>query len=267
MEPTIEVILSGKGGVGKSTITAQRAFYKAIKKKERVLLIDMDMQGAVSLRALEKDGSYNPVFGPVCMSHLFIEGLVDFKSVSMSKGKYKNLSVLPTKTNDDNARNVNKEPLSILALFEKNCWDLFEQENFDSIIIDTPPGTGTLQDAAIAIGTHIFLVTEPTYTETLIPTKENIRKISKVIAVEKNICGIIVNRTQSKSESLKKHVAAIDDVYGSQVLKTKLKDRTAIKSASESGYWIGEKHKGDAVKEILELMAEMDSRVKRDMGV
>ncbi|EEU7968189.1 ParA family protein, partial [Klebsiella pneumoniae] len=39
-----------KGGVGKSTLCIQQAFYLALQKKKKVLVLDMDGQGNTSSR-------------------------------------------------------------------------------------------------------------------------------------------------------------------------------------------------------------------------
>ncbi len=54
-----------KGGVGKSTLCIQQAFYLALQKKKKVLVLDMDGQGNTSSRLAPRreleDGDYEPI--------------------------------------------------------------------------------------------------------------------------------------------------------------------------------------------------------------
>ena len=64
-----------KAGVGKSTLCIQQAFYLALQKKKKVLVLDMDGQGNTSSRlALDEeleDGDYEPILTGTKTAELF----------------------------------------------------------------------------------------------------------------------------------------------------------------------------------------------------
>lgn len=138
-------IASGKGGVGKTTITANLgvALTKADKK---VVLVDMDM----GLRNIDVTlGMENLV-----MDHLgdYFEGGMDWQDILIRDERYPNLALLAAAQNLDSSL-ITED--SFLALIEKL------KKEFDLILIDAPAGIGPYFRLAIAAADEGIVVTQP----------------------------------------------------------------------------------------------------------
>src|SRR5258705_7686909 len=59
--PKIIVIANNKGGVGKTTLSANLAAYFELRRNKRVLLIDLDYQGSLSAWMVKASGIHIPV--------------------------------------------------------------------------------------------------------------------------------------------------------------------------------------------------------------
>jgi len=139
------VITSGKGGVGKTTTTANLGTGLALEGK-KVVLIDAD----IGLRNLDVVmGLENRIVYDIID---VIEGNCRVKQALIKDKRYPNLFLLPAaQTKDKNA--VNPEQM------QKLCETL--REEYDYIIIDCPAGIEQGFKNAIAGATRAVVVTTP----------------------------------------------------------------------------------------------------------
>lgn len=139
----IVVITSGKGGVGKTTVTANLGAALAATGK-RTLIIDLDM----GLRNLDiAMGIEDKVVYDVADVS---EGTCSFEDAVLVHDTYPNLYILPasqTKRQED----LSKEN------FEKMCINL--KERFDYILIDCPAGIDYGFECATAPAEEVIIVT------------------------------------------------------------------------------------------------------------
>ena len=79
-----------KGGVGKSTLCIQQAFYLALQKKKKVLVLDMDGQGNTSSRLAPRreleDDDYEPILTGTKTAELFAYELDGIESCTVLAG-------------------------------------------------------------------------------------------------------------------------------------------------------------------------------------
>lgn len=168
------VVTSGKGGVGKTTITANIGAALAAMGK-RVVLVDGDtgLRNLDILMGLENRIVYNLVD--------VIDGRCRLKQALIRDKRYDNLFLLPT------AQTKNKndvEPEEMLDLIN----DL--KKDFDYVIVDSPAGIERGFENSVIAAQKAIIVVNPELT--------SIRDSDRAIGILKEIgikdCKLIVNR-------------------------------------------------------------------------
>ncbi len=142
----VVVVTSGKGGVGKTTTSANIGTGLAIYKKRKVVMIDAD----IGLRNLDVVmGLENRiVYDLVDITH----GNCRLKQALIRDKRFENLFLLPAAQTKDKTA-VSPEQM------KKLCDDL--KEEFDYIIIDSPAGIEQGFKNAIAGADSAIIVTTP----------------------------------------------------------------------------------------------------------
>ncbi len=170
----IYLVMSGKGGVGKSTVSINLAVEVA-RRGFKVGLMDVDLHGPSTLKMLGLEGSQLGASGDLMLPIVFNENL---KVVSIA-------SLL----HDRDTAVIWRGPLKIGAIkqfISDVLWD-----ELDYLIIDSPPGTGDepLTVAQVMQGAQAIVVTTPQEVSVL-----DIRKsITFCRQVNMPILGIIEN--------------------------------------------------------------------------
>lgn len=163
-----------KGGEGKTTNSIMLAEYSAIVKGLKTLIIDIDPQGNLSGRYIRMD--YDPAYkgGKIPALHPDYEPEVDLdwdgrssianifygEEVIPYPTSISNLELLPAHSIKlQEAEAVTKsEVIEKVHLQLKRFLDLPDvQNNYDIIIIDTPPSKGPLTIAAIKAASHVVI--------------------------------------------------------------------------------------------------------------
>ena len=177
----IYVITSGKGGVGKTTTTANLGMGLAMRGK-KVVLVDTDtgLRNLDLLLGLENRIMYDLID--------VTEGRVAYKKALVRHKKYDNLFLLPTSQVKDKMA-VNPEQLV------KLCSDL--RQEFDYILIDCPAGIEQGFKTAIAAADTALVVTMPEISA--------VRDADKIIGelgrADKENVKLVVNRIYDERES------------------------------------------------------------------
>ena len=172
----IIVIASGKGGVGKTTTTANIGVGLA-KKNKRVLLVDADigLRDLDLLLGMENYVIYNLVD--------YVEGKCDLDQAVLKHKEYENLFFLPTAQSKDK---LAVTPDQMRALMEKI------RDQYDYILVDCPAGIERGFENAVAGVNRGIVVTNP--------DNPAIRDADRIISMlqEKGIRDIevIVNRVR-----------------------------------------------------------------------
>ena len=168
------VVTSGKGGVGKTTTTANLGVGLALRGK-KVVLVDTDtgLRNLDLLLGLENRIMYDLID--------VTEGRVPYKKALVRHKKYETLFLLPTSQVKDKMA-VNPEQLT------KLCADMSQE--FDYIIIDCPAGIEQGFKTAIAGADCAIVVTMPEISA--------VRDADKIIGelgrADKDNIKLVVNR-------------------------------------------------------------------------
>jgi len=209
------VITSGKGGVGKTTTTANLGVGLAIRGK-RTLLIDADigLRNLDVVMGLENRIVYDLVD--------VIEGKCRMKQAFIKDKRCENLFLLPAaQTRDKDAVSPEQMKTLIAAL----------KEEFDYIIIDCPAGIERGFKNAISAADQAFIVTTPEISA----VRDADRIIGLLEANEIRNSKLIVNRikTHMVKEGNMLDVPDITDILGIDVIGVVPDDENIVISTNK----------------------------------
>ena len=224
----ILTVANQKGGVGKTTLAVHLA-YAAVEQGSKVLLVDFDLQGNLSL-------SYNTVphvTEGLTASILFGDDTADVIKGLRSELEQHQLALIPA---DSDLIHVEKSDNSVLTKPAQALQQL--SGLYDLCIIDTPPTLGNILMGALAAAN--FVVTpvavglyELAGTEKLNATFNAVRT-SGLNPLLKHI-GIVPMKTTSRSPAVVEALASLRSEYGDAVLPIELRERVSVRAAIASG--------------------------------
>lgn len=198
-------ISTQKGGVGKTSMTVNIGGVLA-KEGYRVLIIDTDTQGHVSRSFKSLDANtlnYS-------LWDVLIEGLVANAAII---NVYENIDILPCNKEmrlfEWRVWTKIEEIGNPFSLLKKNCE--FLKEEYDYILLDTPPNLGLLQANALAFSDEVLIPfqPEPYSVDAIIEMIEVIDEARKNTNPQLKILGVVAMLVQ-KGTNL--HANILDDL-------------------------------------------------------
>lgn len=252
-----------KGGVGKSTLCMQTAFYLAIRKKARVLVIDMDGQGNSSSRLAPTQenefGDKIPLFTGTKAAELFSEEPVKVKPMECPHG----IHLIHTPTNDAELFDQEAAAYEIALKPRDNIHPILD--NYDYILIDCAPSLGRKLLAALAMSTHV--VSPIKLSGFAIDGVEGL--VRTIIAVKSHYnprlqtVGVVVN-DMDRSVSHERALEQLERQAGDLLFKNRIMHRPPLDTATTNGVPIWELQYGHvAIKEVTAVIEELLERVER----
>jgi chromosome partitioning protein len=216
----ILTIANQKGGVGKSTLAVHMA-YAAMEAGKRVLLVDMDKQGSLSLTFTAPTDATPGLIA----SKLFSSESIDAQPQTISN-KLAIIRADNALLAIDKAENqVIRLPGQALRRFEAN---------FDLCVIDTPPLLGIRLMASLAAADYV-----------LTPVSVGLYELAGVADLMQTIhvirtqgfnprlkhIGILPMKVNSRSTEAKNALASLQNKYGPIILSQALAERAAVRKA------------------------------------
>ena len=201
-------IISGKGGVGKTTLTTNLS-YAIAQLGQEVIAVDANIT--------------TPHLGLVLGYQFAPKGLQDVlrEGISLESVIYSHpfgFKIIPSTININDLKDVDVGKLPEVTL------NLIGKADF--VFLDCAPGLGREAVSAILSGAEVLLVTNPELPSVI----DALRASSLVKNSNKQITGVVVNRVRGKSYEMKKE--EIEEILELPVLAEIPEDRNVQKSIS-----------------------------------
>lgn len=198
-------IMSSKGGVGKTSISANLAAALAMKFNKKVLVIDTNISTA-SL------GLHFDVFYPEFSINNILQK--NFKIQQAIHTYDENLHIVPAtikiRKAEKNIHNLRKNVFKIVKKYQKILKELSKE--YDLILLDCAPGFETESIAAMHVAGGLLLVINPEYPALVSATKTV--EYAKILKMP--VGGAILNKSFGKKYELKKE--EIEEALGIDIV-------------------------------------------------
>ncbi|RRV05444.1 ParA family protein [Stutzerimonas xanthomarina] len=246
------VLNNQKGGVGKTTIAYHVGCYLA-SQGYKVVAIDLDGQGNLSGRFFplaERISGYRAV-------HLFTSASAEFAPLTADLG----VDVIYALKRDVELFNVERMPLGEAAA---NFYEKVSQlrEDYDFIVVDTPPALGNMMTAACIAADFLFVPVELAAfaVEGVENVLETLQEIGQLTGSEVKVTGVICNKLRAVN-SHSKSLAELRQAVGPLILKNCLVNRGSVDEAMGDRIPVWQRKstgaQRDTGREMTQLMAEM----------
>lgn len=258
------MIFNQKGGVGKSTITANLAGCLEKYHRKKVLVIDCDAQSNVSsyLTAIgEENGQYN-TSNNLCD---FLEGKID--DIGDIIYNYKRISgknLLDTKI-DVIPAGMRLDEVDIADIYVlKSITDMLEKR-YDICLFDCPPQKTEIAKCALAVSDYVIV---PAQAD--IDSVQGWRMVVDLVDKFRNeginkhvyLLGLVLNE-YSKNGALDKYMMNVyNELFGDYVFKSTIRSSKAIKQARFFGKTICDYKKSSIQEDFEDLAKEVLKKIK-----
>jgi chromosome partitioning protein len=229
---TIIAVANQKGGVGKTTTTANLGAALALRGC-RVLLVDLDPQGNLtSAFGLEKDVQQT-------VAESLLDRRVPLPVVPVANGA----------TIDPNAKHLSVVPAAVgLASAEAQLMNKLGRElrlrdqlltvgdQFDFIMIDTPPSLGVLTINALVAATRVIIPTEARFfsLQGLQMLEESIEEIL-YLNPRLEVLGILLSKMDRRLKEERQVAQYLRQRWGVRVFGTEVSTNSKILEAGSAG--------------------------------
>ncbi|MFK1354768.1 ParA family protein [Pseudomonas aeruginosa] len=250
----VHAVTNQKGGVGKTTIDFHWLVY-LVEQGYRVLGIDLDSQGNFSSRLAPDSRN-----GGLRSAHLFKEELPDLKPLQTALGA----DLIYALNKDDELSSVEQIGLSAVGPFAKHIQKL--AEDYDYIVIDTPPTNGVRMIAASVVSDHIFVPVELAAfaVDGVISLIETFDMVGPLFGTQITPTGIICNKYNTRVNAHRESLEDLRKVVGPKILQNSLSIRGAIDTALRQCKPVWSMRTNGAEREtgveMIRLMEEMAHR-------
>ncbi len=265
-EPVILSCVNLKGGVGKTAIAVNFAAYCG-RNGLKTLLIDLDPQTNATFSCItpedwQKHATSNGTVANLLgmRQHTNAEGKpVDASKVIINGvlGGFVDLipSHLDLFTIDlDLGAAAARETLLRRAIKDVIA-------NYDVVVCDCPPNLTIPTQNALALSTHYVVPVSPDFLSSLGISLliSRVEKFSNDVERPIQHAGIVLSRVGRPSYFREQTITTLraNTTFGSKVLTTAIKERSAISESAQANKSVFDMHDGEAIKEFTDMGAEL----------
>lgn len=251
-----------KGGVGKSTLTLQTAYYAA-HKGLKVLVVDMDGQGNTSTKIAGRKLIENLPPDVTCSVEMFRSDLETVNPISCDYG----IDLIPARINDTRLYAQEAAPLNTIINPTANLETI--AENYDLVIIDCPPSLGRLLSAGLIMADNVIMPIQVSGfaidgVAGLFKVVEEIQASGKE---DLEVSGILINSFNARSTQHHEAVNELRKCIGDLVMESVIAIRSPIDQATNQAKPIWEIKTGAARiarAELTNAIEEIFERIGLD---
>ena len=221
-----------KGGVGKTTVTLGLAS-AALSRNLRTLVIDLDPQCNASI-GLGAFGEFEYSAAEVIKKPRHNTVLRAIVVSSWAKGQAGRLDVM---VGSPNLTLLNQGNPSFKSLWHVEQALASVEDDYDLVLIDTPPSLGALTRMAWVASDRVLLVAEPAINS-VISIEAAVKAFSELrnkVNRRVNLFGVLVNRLRASVAEHQYRVNELDELFGDLMINPPLEEKTALQQASGSG--------------------------------
>ncbi|CAM5562693.1 ParA family protein [Eoetvoesiella caeni] len=250
-----------KGGVGKSTLCIQTAFFLSEDKTKRVLVIDMDPQGNTSSRLAARteteDGGIIYHYTGTRSAELFQKKSLKITVTKCPSGA----DLIYTPRNDPDLAEIEQEPLDVAENPAKHLAKI--ADDYDYVLIDCPPSLGRKLVGALVASTHVVCPVK--LSGFSVDGVEDI--LNTIIGLQQsanknlNLVGIVIN-DMDRSVSHEKALSQLNATVPDLLFKNIIMHRPPLDSATSDGVPVWSLRYGHvAAAEVKAVLNEIMNKV------
>lgn len=177
--------LNYKGGVGKTNVSVNFAYYSATFENKKTLLIDWDPQGdSTEYIGVGRDNVEDTMFD------ILVNGHVPEIDKSILRTPYENLFIIGANATLKNIESYISKEEDAFEVFRNQIIDL--TADFDVVIIDCPPANSHVNIASLFASTDIYIITTS--------SSDSIDKIGLVKKMVDSIVDVISENLEGEND-------------------------------------------------------------------
>lgn len=241
-----------KGGVGKTTLTVQAAFHYAVRRHQRVLVVDMDAQA----------NSTSTMLAGEELTSTHSEALFRKDTEVKVQTVQFDIDLIGSSRNDNAGYDAESLPIEAAGNPAIHLQKL--RDDYDKIFLDCPPSLGRrLLSALLAADFVVCPIKLSGYAvDGLTSLYETISAVQTQLRPDLTILGAIVNEfdgTASQTKSLN----AVKEIVPGLAFEAKIKHRAPVDAASAGRPVWSVPNGMRAAQEFEAVFNEMDERIAK----